>query len=117
MLAAKTNVHASLRSIRAFYIRLQASLPPSVLAHCLTSRTLVCESENVEGGASFSGNCMAWRGERACHNLFVPAKGKGSHGKVYFGTAATIVKDRKKELGTGLLHQMCKDLGIKPEDL
>jgi len=49
--------------------------------------------------------------------LFVPAKGKGSHGKVYFGRAATIVKDRKKELGAGLLHQMCKDLGIKPEDL
>jgi len=49
--------------------------------------------------------------------LFVPAKGKGSHGKVYFGTAATIVKDRQKELGTGLLRQMCKDLGINPEDL
>jgi hypothetical protein len=49
--------------------------------------------------------------------LFVPAKGKGSHGKAYFGTASTIVKDRKKELGTGLLRQMCKDLGISPEDL
>ena len=49
--------------------------------------------------------------------LFVPAKGKGSHGKVYFGTASTIVKDRKKELGTGLLHQMCKDLGVNPDDL
>jgi hypothetical protein len=49
--------------------------------------------------------------------LFVPAKGKGSHGKVYFGTASTIVKDRKKELGIGLLCQMCKDLGISPEEL
>ena len=49
--------------------------------------------------------------------LFVPAKGKGSHGKVFFGTASTIVKDRKKELGPGLLHQMCKDLGIDPSDL
>jgi hypothetical protein len=49
--------------------------------------------------------------------LFVPAKGKGSHGKVYFGMASTIVKDRKKELGIGLLCQMCKDLGISPEDL
>jgi len=47
--------------------------------------------------------------------LFLPAKGKGSHGKVYFGTASTIVKDRKK--GIGLLRQMCKDLGISPEDL
>ena len=49
--------------------------------------------------------------------LFVPAQGKGSHGKVYFGTASTIVKDRKKELGPGLLHQMCKDLGIDPSDI
>ena len=49
--------------------------------------------------------------------LFVPATGKGSHGKVFFGTASTIVKDRKKELGPGLLHQMCKDLGIDPSDL
>ena len=49
--------------------------------------------------------------------LFLPSKGKGSHGKVYFGTVSTIVKDRKKELGTGLLRQMCKDLGIRPEDL
>jgi hypothetical protein len=49
--------------------------------------------------------------------LFVPAKGKGSHGKVYLGTASTIVKDRKKELGIGLLCQMCKDLGISPEGL
>jgi len=37
--------------------------------------------------------------------------------QIYFGTASTIVKDRKKELGAGLLHQMCKDLGIRPEDL
>jgi len=54
---------------------------------------------------------------RSMPYLFVSAKGKGSHGKVYFGTASTIVKDRKKELGTGLLRQMCKDLGISPEDL
>ena len=49
--------------------------------------------------------------------LFVPAKGKGNHGKIYFGTASTIVKDRKKELGIGLLCQMFKDLGISPEGL
>lgn len=48
---------------------------------------------------------------------FVEAKGKGSHGTVYYGDANTTVKDRKKELGKGLLASMCKDLGIKPEDL
>lgn len=48
---------------------------------------------------------------------FVPSMGKGSHGKVYFGSRSTIVKDRKKEVGVGLLRQMCKDLGIDPGHL
>jgi mRNA interferase HicA len=48
---------------------------------------------------------------------FVPAKGKGSHGTLYFGSASTTVKDRKKELGAGLLRAMCRDLGIDPREL
>ena len=48
---------------------------------------------------------------------FVPARGKGSHGTVYFGSAFTTVKDRKKEIGIGLLRAMCRDLGIDPGEL
>ena len=48
---------------------------------------------------------------------FVPAKGKGSHGTLHFGSVTTIVKDRKKELGAGLLRAMCKDLGIDPREI
>jgi mRNA interferase HicA len=48
---------------------------------------------------------------------FVPAKGKGSHGTLYFGSASTTVKDRTKELGSGLLRAMCRDLGIDPREL
>jgi len=48
---------------------------------------------------------------------FTPAKGKGSHGTVRLGSAFTIVKDRKKELGPGLLRAMCKDRGIDSRDL
>ena len=33
------------------------------------------------------------------------------------GEAFTIVKDLKKELGPGLLADMCRQLGIKKEDL
>jgi hypothetical protein len=44
-------------------------------------------------------------------DAFVPAKGKGS------GSASTTVKDRKKELGSGLLRAMCRDLGIDPREL
>lgn len=51
------------------------------------------------------------------HYRFVPAKGKGSHGTVFLGEAFTVVKDRNKEIGAGLLHAMCKDLGIDPREL
>ncbi len=48
---------------------------------------------------------------------FVAAKGKGSHGTVYYGSAFTRLKDLKKEIGTGLMRSMCRDLGIDPRDL
>jgi mRNA interferase HicA len=48
---------------------------------------------------------------------FDPALGKGSHGRVCYGPACTTLKDLKKELGRGLLHEMCRDLGIDEKDL
>ncbi|MCL4854988.1 MAG: hypothetical protein KJZ78_26810 [Bryobacteraceae bacterium] len=48
---------------------------------------------------------------------WVPARGVGSHGTVYIGSRKTVVKDRKKEIGAGLLHAMCRDLGINPSEL
>jgi mRNA interferase HicA len=48
---------------------------------------------------------------------FVAARGKGSHGTVYYGSAFTRLKDLKKELGPGLMRSMCRDLGIDPRDL
>jgi hypothetical protein len=51
----------------------------------------------------------------ACH--FVAGKGKGSHGRLYFGNEFTTLKDRKKEIGLDLLARMCGDLKIDPHDL
>jgi predicted RNA binding protein YcfA (HicA-like mRNA interferase family) len=48
---------------------------------------------------------------------FVAARGKGSHGRVYLGSAFTTVKNPKKEIGPGLLLRMCRDLGINPREL
>ena len=48
---------------------------------------------------------------------WVPQRGVGSHGTLYVGGKFTIVKDLKKELGPGLLSDMCKQLGIRKEDL
>jgi mRNA interferase HicA len=46
-----------------------------------------------------------------------PERGVGSHVTLYMGERFTIVKDLKKELGPGLLSDMCKQLGMKKEDL
>ena len=43
--------------------------------------------------------------------------GKGSHGRLYYGKRFTTVKDRKKELGKGLLAAMLRQLGLTREDL
>lgn len=48
---------------------------------------------------------------------FLADKGKGSHGRLYLGEEFTTLKDRKKEVGRGLLIKMCRDLKIDPRDL
>ena len=48
---------------------------------------------------------------------FVADKGRGSHGRPYFGDEFTTLTDRKKEIGRNLLAKMCADLKIDPHDL
>jgi mRNA interferase HicA len=48
---------------------------------------------------------------------FNPREGKGSHGRLYYGTAFTTVKDRRKEIGQGLLNSMLNDLGLTRADI
>ena len=43
--------------------------------------------------------------------------GKGSHGRVCYGTRCTTIKDLKKEIGSGLLAKMCADLQLTKDDL
>ena len=43
-------------------------------------------------------------------------RGKGSHRTLYYGTRKTIVKDRRKELGRGLLSAMIRQLGLTTRD-
>jgi mRNA interferase HicA len=49
--------------------------------------------------------------------LWNPERGVGSHGTLYLGERFTVVRHLKKELGPGLLADMCKQLGIQKEDL
>ncbi len=43
--------------------------------------------------------------------------GKGSHSTLYFGDKRTTMKDRKKEIGKGLLNSMLTDLGIDKNEI
>ena len=48
---------------------------------------------------------------------FEMKRGKGSHGTLYYGNRKTILKDRKKEIGSGLLSKMLADLGLDKNDI
>lgn len=48
---------------------------------------------------------------------FEPRKGKGSHGRLYFGARFTTVKNRRKEIGPGLLAAMLRQLELSRDDI
>jgi mRNA interferase HicA len=48
---------------------------------------------------------------------YEPRRGKGSHGQLLFGERLATVKDPKKEISPGLLHDMLKQLGLNKGDL
>lgn len=47
---------------------------------------------------------------------YEPAKGKGSHGRLYYGENWATIKDLKKEIGPGLQNKMLNQLKIDKED-
>jgi len=55
--------------------------------------------------------------ERGVPVRFDETRGKGSHGTLYYGARFTVVKDRRKECGPGLLGKMLRDLGLSRRDL
>ena len=44
-------------------------------------------------------------------------RGKGSHITVTLGERKTVLKDRKKEIGEGLLRAILNQLGLDKDDL
>jgi predicted RNA binding protein YcfA (HicA-like mRNA interferase family) len=55
--------------------------------------------------------------ERGVAVRFVEERGKGSHGTVYYGDHRTTLKDRRAEIGEGLLNAMLRQLGLTKRDL
>jgi len=48
---------------------------------------------------------------------FDSGRGKGSHGRLYYGDRFTTMKDRRKEIGPGLFNAMLHQLGLTKRDL
>ncbi len=55
--------------------------------------------------------------ERGIKVEFDKRHGKGSHGTLYYGDRKTTLKDRRKEIGPGLLQAMLQQLGLEKNDL
>ena len=55
--------------------------------------------------------------ERSVRLDLVRERGKGSHATLYLGAKFTVIKDRKKEIGPGLLRKMLNDLGLDKSDI
>lgn len=67
-------------------------------------------------GRQFLARVRKWARVRNLEIRFVVSEGTGSHGTLYAGDRKTTVKDRKKEIGKGLLAKMLADLGIDRDE-
>jgi len=82
----------------------------------LDTRTHVSENVIIKG-AEFERRIPKLARHKKVVCQFVADKGKGSHGRLYFGEEYTTLKDRKKKIGRDLLAKMCRDLKIDPHNL
>lgn len=55
--------------------------------------------------------------KRGVEYRFVPWRGKGSHGILFYGGSRTTVKDLDKELTKDALHGMLRQLGLTLKDI
>jgi predicted RNA binding protein YcfA (HicA-like mRNA interferase family) len=68
-------------------------------------------------GAEFERRIRRVGRKRGVLVSFDRSHGKGSHGRLYYGDRFTTLKDRKKEIGPGLLKAMLDQLGLTKENL
>jgi mRNA interferase HicA len=55
--------------------------------------------------------------ERGVAFELIAERGKGSHVRLHFGDCMTTIPDPRRELKKGLLHGVCRQLGVKVEEL
>lgn len=67
-------------------------------------------------GRQFITRVRRWAKSRGLQVRFLASQGTGSHGTLHVGGRKTTVKDRRKEIGKGLLAKMLADLEIERDD-
>jgi mRNA interferase HicA len=82
----------------------------------LDPRTYLTELISMTAG-EFIRRIGALGAARGVPVRFDKTRGKGSHGTLYYGERFTVVKDRRKECGPGLINKMLADLGLRRRDL
>lgn len=75
------------------------------------------ENESAVKGSEFIRRVHALAKARGLVARVDEKRGKGSHVTLYFGSRMTIVRNPRDELKTGTLHAMCKQLGIRRDEL
>ncbi|MBL8294262.1 MAG: hypothetical protein JNN08_20625 [Bryobacterales bacterium] len=55
--------------------------------------------------------------QKAIEVRWVPHRGKGSHGLLYFGPRMTTVRNLKDEVDKRAYHKMLSQLGLNESDL
>ena len=73
-------------------------------------------SEDVVNGSDFVHRVFELAAECGVPVHFDAKRGKGSHATLYYGNRKTVVKDRRKEIGRGLLSEMIRQLDLKSGD-
>jgi mRNA interferase HicA len=82
----------------------------------LAIRAKMSETGPVKG-SEFIRKVYALAKARGLHSRVDEKRGKGSHVTLYLSNRMTIVRNPKDELKTGTLHAMCKQLGIRKDEL
>ncbi len=90
--------------------------PTFSTSRALDTRTDVYDHESVKAG-EFVRRVQKLARSTGMPCRFVPSHGKGSHGTLYYADQLTTVQDLKRELPTGTLHKMLRQIGLTIADL
>jgi mRNA interferase HicA len=81
-----------------------AAVPKCLIPFCMTGNELLRRLRRLGS-------------QRGVVVRFDEERGKGSHGTLYFGDRFTVLKDRRADIKSGLLHVMLRQLGLTERDL